>query len=59
MMADIREEAFIIVFDSYMKLTLYSPTQCDGCEPNTAPTIRHHTQPLQDPTVNLSVWTNH
>lgn len=59
MMVHIQEKAFIIVFDSYMKLTLYTPTQCDGCDTNTTPLLRRNTQPLQDPTVNLSVWTNH
>lgn len=60
MTADFRKEAFIIVFDSYMKLMLYTLTQCEGYGRKNQPRpLQPNTQPLQDPTVNLSVWTNH
>ena len=48
MTVHIREEAFIIVFDSYMKLTLYTPTQCEGHERNTT---------TLQPTAERALWS--
>ena len=48
MMVHIREKAFIIVFDSYMKLTLYTPTQCE---------YHDRTTTTLQPTAERALWS--